>query len=156
MRLFNNILSFWRELSTEERTEIRKDIILFVEILLAGVLMFFICVSCKTKTIVVTEVRDQWHHDTTQIRDSIYQYRFIKEKGDTIYIHDSIDRFRWRDRIVETFIHDSIPYEVEVIREVNKLNSWQHFIQGSGYAFWVFLILAIIALVIYIIIKIKT
>ena len=113
-------------------------------------------VGCAPRTITVTEYRDRWQHDTTLIRDSVLTYRFIKEKGDTIYIHDSIDRFRWRDRYIETYIHDSIPYEVEVVREVNKLNGWQHFIQGSGYAFWGILILSLIALVIYIIIKIKT
>lgn len=87
--------------------------------------------GCKQVEYVTEPVE---HTDTLIIskhqRDSIYVHdsTYIKEKGDTMLI----ERWhtRWRDRIVRDTIYksklDSIPYPVEVIKEVPaKLTWWQ-------------------------------
>ena len=95
------------------------------------VLMACLMTGCKHVEYVTVPVE---HTDTLIIskhqRDSIYVHdsTYIKEKGDTVMI----ERWhtRWRDRIVRDTIYksklDSIPYPVEVIKEVPaKLTWWQ-------------------------------
>lgn len=146
-----NILRKLREGGAGMHPIVVATIIAMVLLLLVGCLA-----GCKTKTVVVTEYRDRVQRDTVQLVDSVYQYRYIAALNDTVYIHDSIDRFRWRDKVVEVYVHDSVPYEVEVIREVKQpLNGWQRFIQGSGYALWGMLFIGLIVLIISIVIKLK-
>ena len=95
------------------------------------VLMACLMTGCKQVEYVTVPVE---HTDTLIIskhqRDSIYVHdsTYIKEKGDTMLI----ERWhtRWRDRIVRDTIYksklDSIPYPVEVVKEVPaKLTWWQ-------------------------------
>ena len=89
------------------------------------VLMACLMTGCKHVEYVTVPVE---HTDTLIIskhqRDSIYVHdsTYIKEKGDTVMI----ERWhtRWRDRIVRDTIYksklDSIPYPVEVIKEVPR------------------------------------
>ena len=83
--------------------------------------------GCKTKTVLVPvekvkiEYRDRLRIDSVYNSDTTY----IRNNGDTVLI----DVIKWRtkyisktDSIVRT---DSIPYPVEVIREVNVLSKWQ-------------------------------
>lgn len=106
--------------------------------------------GCKTKTLLVPvdrvkiEYRDRLRIDSVYNRDTVNIY----ERGDTVYLHT----IKWRERFkfdtVSVVRVDSIPYPVEVVREVNKLTKWQR---------WRLNALNIIALVIvaYVIIKIK-
>ena len=87
--------------------------------------------SCTTTKYVPVP---EYHTDTLRItnhtRDSIYLHdsTYIREKGDTMLI----ERWhtQWRERIVRDTIYqskrDSIPYPVEVTKEVPaKLTWWQ-------------------------------
>ena len=157
MQLWRNIKDYWQnDLTQAEREEVRKDAILAAEILVVGLLLVWLFSACKTKTVVVTEYRDRVQHDTILHVDSITDTRYVYIKGDTV--HDEREVVKYKILHEKEYVHltDSIPYPVEVIREVKApLNGWQHFIQGSGYTFWALFILGIIALAIYIIIKIK-
>lgn len=116
-------------------------IILAILSLLAG---------CKSKTILVPvdrvkiEYRDRLRVDSVYNRDTVETYK----KNDTVYLKS----IKWRERFkldtVSVVRIDSIPYKVEVIKEVNKLTKWQQ---------WRLRLLNILVLAIaaYIVIKIK-
>ncbi len=106
--------------------------------------------GCKTKTVLVPvdrvkiEYRDRLRVDSVYNRDTVNIY----EKNDTVYLHT----IKWRERFkfdtVSVVRTDSVPYPVEVIREVNKLTKWQR---------WRLNALNVIAIIIvaYIVIKIR-
>jgi hypothetical protein len=107
--------------------------------------------GCKTKTVLVPvekvkiEYRDRLRVDSVYNRDTVNIY----ERGDTVYLQT----IKWRERFkFDTVIVvrvDSIPYPVEVVREVNVLTKWQRLRLNA---------LNIIAIIIvcYVVIKIRT
>ena len=96
----------------------KKIIIILILLTFAG---------CKTKTVLVPvekvkiEYRDRLRVDSVYNRDTIQIYK----KNDTIYY----EKIRWRERFkidtVSVVKVDSIPYKVEVVKEVNRLTKWQ-------------------------------
>lgn len=74
-------------------------------------LMFFVLISCATKTKVEYVDREVVRnnivkvHDTISVekRDSVFHS--VIQKGDTVYDTKYIERTRWKDRIVE--VHDT-------------------------------------------------
>ena len=94
-------------------------------LLLLAILSLF--AGCKTKTVLVPvketkiEYRDRLRVDSIYNRDTVQIYG----RNDTIFK----DVIKWRERFrldtVSVVRIDSIPYPVEVIREVNKLTKWQ-------------------------------
>lgn len=113
-------------------------------------LILIVLGGCKSKTVLIPvdrveiEYRDRLRIDSIYNRDTIELYR----KNDTVYKNV----IRWRERFefdtISVVQIDSIPYKVEVIKEVNKLTQWQQ---------WRLRILNILvlAVVIYVVIKIK-
>ena len=91
------------------------------------VLLLLIISGCKTKEVLVTtektvvEYRDQLRIDSVYNRDTLYLFT----KNDTVYLQS----IKWRERFkVDTVRYekvDSIPYFVEVVKEVNVLTKWQ-------------------------------
>ena len=124
-----------------------KRIILLIPIL--AILSLF--AGCKTKEVLiptektVVEYRDQLRIDSVYNRDTLYLFT----KNDTVYLQS----IKWRERFkvdtVRVVRVDSIPYPVEVVREVNVLTKWQRLRLNA---------LNIIAIIIvcYVIIKIRT
>ena len=119
-------------------------------VILLAILVVFLLTGCKTKTLLVPvekvkiEYKDRLRVDSIYNRDTVQIYG----RNDTIFK----DVIRWRERfrtdtlrIVKT---DSIPYPVEVVREVNVLTKWQR---------WRLNALNVLALIIvvYIVIRIK-
>lgn len=96
----------------------------------------------QTKTVTVTEYRDRVVTDTVEkLRvDSVYVSRWIKQKGDTIILHDTIFKYRvlHDTETVKEFVHDSIPYQVEVTKEVRKRNGYDRF---TSCGFWILALL---------------
>jgi hypothetical protein len=100
-----------------------KRIILLIPIL--AILSLF--TGCKTKTVLVPvekvkiEYRDRLRVDSVYNRDTVNIY----ERGDTVYLQI----IKWRERFkLDTVRYekiDSIPYFVEVTKEVNVLTKWQ-------------------------------
>lgn len=118
--------------------------------ILALSLIIIAFAGCKSKTVLVPvdrvkmEYVDRLRIDSVYNRDTVELYR----QNDTIYKNV----IRWRERFkfdtISVVRIDSIPYPVEVIKEVNKLTKWQQ---------WRLRLLNILVLVIvaYVVIKIK-
>ena len=104
-------------------------------LLIICVLIFGLVNSCKTRLIHVPvetvkiekEYIDKWHRDSIYIQDSI----IINRGGDTVFIERY--KYLYRDKLIRDsiFITDTIktqvPYPVDVIKEVNRLNKTQGF-----------------------------
>ena len=112
-------------------------VIRFFAVILISV---FLAACAQTKTVTVTEYRDRVVTDTVEkLRvDSVYVSRWIKQKGDTIILHDTIFKYRvlHDTETVKEYVHDSIPYQVEVTKEVRKRNGYDRF---TSWGFWIFL-----------------
>ena len=114
-------------------------VIRFFAIILISV---FLAACAQTKTVTVTEYRDRVVTDTVEkLRvDSVYVSRWIKQRGDTIILHDTIFKYRvlYDTETVKEYVHDSIPYPVEVVKEVRKRNGYDHF---TSWGFWILALL---------------
>ena len=121
----------------EEQFNRKRDGVIVITIALV-LLTFALLVSCKTLPPVAsgshTQTRDSVR--TEYYYDSIYIDRWHTKwmKGDTVFIHDSIwrDRFKHDSIFIDKFINitDTIPVVVEV--EKKGASFWK----GSGIAFW--------------------
>lgn len=129
-------------------TETKQKI--WAVILTLGLIIFF-ATGCKTRTILVPvketkiEYRNKLRVDSIYNRDTVQIYG----KNDTIFKNV----IKWRERFkldtVSVVRVDSIPYPVEVVREVNVLTKWQRLRLNA-------LNIIAIIIVVYVIIKIRT
>ena len=114
-------------------------VIRFFAVILISV---FLAACAQTKTVTVTEYRDRVVTDTVEklCVDSVYVSRWIKQKGDTIILHDTIFKYRvlHDTETVKEYVHDSIPYQVEVTKEVRKRNGYDRF---TSWGFWILALL---------------
>ena len=106
--------------------------------------------GCKPKQILIPitetkiEFRERFRVDSVYNRDTLMLF----SQNDTVYLQSIKWRERFRIDTVSVVKVDSIPYTVEVTKEVNKLTKWQQ-IRLSV------LNILIAIIVIYVIIKIK-
>lgn len=106
--------------------------------------------ACKTKTVLVPvehikiEYKDKLRIDSVYNRDTMYLFT----ENDTVYLQSIKWRERFRIDTVNLVKVDSIPYKIEVIKEVNKLTKWQKTRLDA-------LNIIIILILIYALIKIK-
>lgn len=114
-------------------------VIRFFAVILISV---FLAACAQTKTVTVTEYSDRVVTDTVEkLRvDSVYVSRWIKQKGDTIILHDTIFKYRvlHDTETLTEYVHDSIPYQVEVTKEVRKRNGYDRF---TSWGFWILALL---------------
>jgi len=106
--------------------KINHKISIALKIILIALLLLIIS-GCKTKEILVPtektviEYRDRLHVDSVYNRDTLYLFT----KNDTVYLQS----IKWRERFkIDTVRYekiDSVPYYIEVIKEVNILTKWQ-------------------------------
>ena len=104
----------------------------YLFILLLLIAMALLLTSCKTKYVTIPEVRTEYisKTDSVTVRDSIFVHDSVEVKlrGDTVVMErwhkEYVDR--WRDRqLTDTIVRrDSIPYPVEVIKEVPRELTW--------------------------------
>ena len=131
--------------------KINYKISIALKIILIALLLLVIS-GCKTKEVLiptektVVEYRDQLRIDSVYNRDTLYLFT----KNDTVYLQS----IKWRERFkVDTVRYekvDSIPYFVEVTKEVNVLTKWQKIrLQLLN----VIVLAAIIAIVIHIVLR---
>lgn len=113
----------------EAQSARRRQHKIFVLCLLGAIAMttaLFFLTSCRTRTVYVdkvkTEYRDVVRIDSVYNRDTVSMYM----AGDTVYKDVIKWRERWQLRIDSFTRVDSVPYAVEVVREVNRLTPWQH------------------------------
>ena len=106
--------------------------------------------GCKPKQILVPitetkiEFRERFRVDSVYNRDTLMLF----SQNDTVYLQTIKWRERFRIDTVSVVKVDSIPYTVEVVKEVNMLTKWQQ-IRLSA------LNILIVIIVIYVLIKIK-
>ena len=102
-------------------------------IISACIVVLIFCGCTTTKYIPVETVKDVYHNTTDTIRDSISHTVYVNQyiKGDTVY-NDRVeylykDRWKVHDSIV--IQRDSIPYPLEVIKEVEKpVTPWHNYL----------------------------
>ena len=90
-------------------------------------IIFILLTGCKTKTIlhpvdrIKIEYKDRFRVDSVYNRDTL----FVSKLNDTIIINS----IKWREKFIRDTLTitkiDSIPYPVEVIKEINRLTKWQ-------------------------------
>ena len=125
-------------------------------IIVVFILCLFLCGCTTTKYVEVEKVRTDTTYITQHQRDSIWMHDsiLVREKGDTVWFE------KWHTKYIEKQIrdtlysatHDTIPVICEVEKEVPaQLSSWQKLLIKAGYL----ALIALIACIIYIIIKIK-
>lgn len=106
--------------------------------------------GCKPKQILVPitetkiEFRERFRVDSVYNRDTLMLF----SQNDTVYLQTIKWRERFRIDTVSVVKVDSIPYTVEVVKEVNKLTKWQQ-IRLSA------LNILLLIIVIYVIIKFR-
>lgn len=111
-------------------------------VVIFGMSLIILCslllVSCKTqqptiveKVVTNTEYVDRHHYD------SIFNDRivYVDRGSDTIKTFEKIVEYRYKTLVdsVEVLKVDSIPYEVEHIVEVNKMNNHQRTMYWLGW-----------------------
>ena len=109
-----------------------------------AILMLFAAalVACDSpKVVTMTEYRDRVTHDTLTRTDSVYIARYICEKGDTVFIKDTLFKFKYLDKVRDVYIHDSLPYAVEVQVPVRTRNGYDRF---TSCGFWILLLLLLL------------
>ena len=113
-------------------------------------IILLIIIGCKPKQILVPitetkiEFRERFRVDSVYNRDTLMLF----SQNDTVYLQTIKWRERFRIDTVSVVKVDSIPYAVEVVKEVNRLTKWQQ-IRLSA------LNILIAIIVIYVLIKIK-
>lgn len=113
--------------------------------------IFLLCFcGCRSQKIVtVTEYRDRVRTDTVErIRtDSVYVSHYLYTKGDTVHMKDTIYQYRvlHKTETQKEYVHDSIPYPVEVVKEVRRRNGYDRF---TATGFWIFVILILLTIAI--------
>ena len=136
----------------------RKSTYGIIAAIITGILVAVavICSGCKTiKPVAVPEVHTLTNDSIRKeyVHDSIYidRWHTVTIKGDTIIIHDSIDR--WHEKLM--FIHDSIDNSrIDTISKIVEIEKPQSvFLRNSGIALWVIIALIITGIIIGIVIK---
>lgn len=102
--------------------------------------LFFSVFGCSTvRTFTLPETQEKTIYKEIERVDTVFQnvYKYITVKGDTVYERDSVLIYRYKYVTkCDTFVQvDSIPYPVEVTKEVRMRNGYDKF-TASG--FWVF------------------
>lgn len=101
----------------------------------------FLLYGCKTRQVVVTEYRDRWHTDTITRTDSVWQSRLVYVEGDTVRDIQVKEVIRYRDRVVMDIQHDSVPYIVEVTKEVRRRSNYDRF---CSFSLWFIIVCLVI------------
>jgi hypothetical protein len=86
----------------------------------------------------VPEIHKEFVHDTLTMVDSVYQSHTVIVKGDCEETHDTIFKFKYKDKIVESLKVDSIPYPVEVQVPVRYRSGYDKF---TSWFFWIIVVL---------------
>lgn len=93
--------------------------------------------SIRTEYRIDTLIVDRWHT--------------IIHKGDTVYIHDSIDR--WRIKHDSIYAYRYINTTDTITNTVTVVDKGSQFLRNSGIALWVLLAILLLAVIVGIVIK---
>lgn len=117
-----------KETKARRKSEIKK----FIGCLAAAVAMVAVLAvlfgGCKARVQTVyvdkvkTEYKERVRVDSVYNRDTVNMWL----AGDTVFKEVTKWRERWQLRVDSFTRVDSVPYTVEVVKEVNRLTTWQH------------------------------
>ncbi len=116
----------------------RLILFIFACLIIAVICMLTSCSTTREVPVEIikkeTEYKDRIVYDSIYTLDSV----FVVSKGDTIYSTKYKYIYKYKSLIDTAYIEriDSVPYTVEVAKEVNRLTKWQRW-QISG--FWGFI-----------------
>lgn len=113
-----------------------------------GILFMLLLASCSpTKYITEYKTDTIYTHTNTHTRDSVYvdRWRIEKQKGDTIYITDSVEVYVEKiEQQTDTLICHKDRTQ-EIVKEVRKRNWYDKF---TACGFWIFGALFVVILLI--------
>ena len=115
-------------------SDLLKSLILYVAFAGSLLAVMILMSGCKTQTVIVPEIREVTTHDTIVRVDSVYRAHYIREKGDTVFVTDTVLKYAFKDKVQIVLKTDSVPYAVEVVKEVHKRNGYDRFV---SWGFWV-------------------
>ena len=114
----------------KDRQDVGHLIVGFI-IGLWALFLMTMCTGCTTtKYVSIPEYHTDTLIQTKVLKDSVWLHdsTYIREKGDTVLIERWHTQYKWRELHDTTYVSktDSIPYPVEVTKEVLvKLTWWQ-------------------------------
>ena len=123
-----------------------KNFAILITYFVAVAFLFMVlCLNaCSTpKVVTVTEYRDRVQSDTLTRTDSVYISHVVREKGDTVHISDTIFKYKYLDKYAYVYVHDSVPYEVQVQVPVRVRNGYDRF---TSWGFWILIVIIILRL----------
>lgn len=136
--------------SRYKRTKRTRD----AAVSIVAVVLIIAAIACSSCTRVPASVvlpnvhttdNDETH--TEYVHDTAYIDRWHKEyvKGDTVHVHDSIDRWRYK----YVYVHDSIDNSrIDTIYQTVQVEKpYKQFLVNSGIALWIIIILIVLAIV---------
>lgn len=115
----------------------RNVVAWMIAYIISACVIALIFTSCKTKIVTIEKVRTDTTYITKLQRDSIHIHDSIFvnqwQKGDTVYQIRDRWHAMWRDRLLHDTLYksvvDSIPYPVEVIKEVEiPVTPWHNYL----------------------------
>lgn len=114
---------------------------------------FFAFLGCNTqKVFAPTETQEKTIYKEIERVDTVFQnvYKYIYERGDTVFVRDSVLMYRYKYVTkCDTFVQvDSIPYPVEVTKEVRVRNRYDKFTARGFWAYTAIILAGLIFLVV--------
>lgn len=102
--------------------------------------ILFAFLGCSTQQVFAPpETQEKTIYKEIERVDTVFQnvYKYIHEKGDTVFVRDSVILYRYKyltkcDTVLQV---DSIPYPVEVTKEVRVRNGYDKF---TARGFWIY------------------
>lgn len=106
----------------------RFNLVLFVTILLS----VYSCAPIKDAPIESTKTEYKYIYTTDTLIQNNTTY--IKEKGDTVYIYEEREVYKYRNKVDTCIVSDTITKVIykDKIVEVNKLKNWQIILMVLG------------------------
>ena len=116
--------------------------------------IFFAFLGCSSQRVFTpTETQEKTIYKEIERVDTVFQnvYKYIHEKGDTVFVRDSVLVYRYKYVTkCDTFVQvDSIPYPVEITKEVRVRNGYDRF---TARGFWIYTAI-ILAGLIFLVVK---
>lgn len=119
-------------------------------LILAILFAFFGCSTAKN--FAPSETQEKTVYKEIERVDTVVQnvYKYIHEKGDTVFVHDSVLVYRYKYATkCDTFVQvDSIPYPVEVTKEVRVRNGYDRF---TARGFWIYTAIILVGLIFFVV-----
>lgn len=113
----------------------------------------FTLLGCNTqRTLAPSETKEKTIYKEIERVDTVFQnvYKYIYERGDTVFVRDSVLVYRYKYITkCDTFVQvDSIPYPVEVTKEVRVRNGYDRF---TARGFWIYSAIILAGLIFFVI-----